>query len=477
MAKRETRGGVAGEFVGAALGDQRRTERLVAIAESLEREPSLGFPRALGSEAELEAFYRFINNDGFTAAASLGPHRAATLSRARECKEVVVIHDTTIVAYSTPREGLGVTTRGHQGFVAHVSLMLSAHDAMPLGVPHVETITRSGTKRRSRADTHRVKRDDPKRESLRWLRGVESVESVRGSEFEAIHITDAEGDFFELLAAIHDARARFVIRAGQLDRIVIGADKATECSLRALLQGVAVSTTRTIELSERRHPPRTARTTMRRHPERDARRVKVGVGATPVRLKKTRYSDVECDSLDVNVVRVWELEPVAGQPAIEWVLLTSEDVSSAAALERVVDLYRRRWMIEDYFKALKTGCALEKRQVESYDALCKVLALFIPIAYRLLLLRGLERTRPDAPAQTGFSSTELHIMSQAPSNRALKPALTMNDALLHLARLGGHLRNNGPPGWQTLGRGYEKLLMLRLGWEMALASLGRSDQS
>src|SRR5207253_7339810 len=133
----ETLGGIGGEYAGAPLGDQRRTARLVAVAEKLEREPSLGFPRAIGSEAELEAFYRFINNDGFTAEAALAPHRNATLSRAREHDEVVVVHDTTLVEYSTPRDGLGVTTRGRQGFVAHVSLVIA--DKVPLGVAHVET--------------------------------------------------------------------------------------------------------------------------------------------------------------------------------------------------------------------------------------------------------------------------------------------------------------------------------------------------
>ena len=73
----------------------------------------------------------------------------------------------------------------------------------------------------------------------------------------------------------------------------------------------------------------------------------------------------------MNVVRVWETDPPRGQPAVQWVLLTSEKIGSAAALQRVVDIYRKRWLIEEYFKALKTGCSLEKRQVGSFDALRK----------------------------------------------------------------------------------------------------------
>ena len=101
----------------------------------------------------------------------------------------------------------------------------------------------------------------------------------------------------------------------------------------------------------------------------------------------------------MNVVRVWETDPPRGQPAVQWVLLTSEKIGSAAALQRVVDIYRKRWLIEEYFKALKTGCSLEKRQVGSFDALQKVRALLAPIAYRLLRLRALHRHAEDAPPQ------------------------------------------------------------------------------
>jgi hypothetical protein len=66
-------------------------------------------------------------------------------------------------------------------------------------------------------------------------------------------------------------------------------------------------------------------------------------------------------------------------------------------------------------------------------------------------------------------------MANAPSNQGLPRPRTIHQALLHIARLGGHIRNNGRPGWQTLAWGYEKLLTLRLGWEIARAS--KCDQS
>jgi len=474
MVRRALVGTAAREFEGAELGDRRRSGRLTSIATALEEQPARGFPRLLGSDAALEAFYRFINNPGFGAEDILAPHVTATCGRAAHAGVVVAVHDTTAVEYGSKRKDLGVTTSKTtaHGFVAQVALLVSEADGLPLGVASLETLKRSGEKwkkRKKQGQRGHVHRDDAGRESLRWIRGVEAVENARQQRFDVIHVTDAEGDFFELFSRLNELGTRFVIRAGQLDRMV-QTDQG-ERKLKDVLNELSPQTSREIEVCERKYPPRTVpQSTRRRHPERQARVARVAIASTSVTIKKTKYAGGKAAPFEVNVVRVWEPLPPKDQPAVEWVLLTTEEAGSATALKRVVDLYRLRWIIEEYFKALKTGCALEKRQIESYTALRKVLALFIPIAYRLLLLRGLERQDSSAPAHRAFSKTELLIMANAPSNKGLKPPRTVADALTHLARLGGHLRSNGPPGWQTLGWGYEKLLTLRLGWEMAMAA-------
>jgi hypothetical protein len=134
-------------------------------------------------------------------------------------------------------------------------------------------------------------------------------------------------------------------------------------------------------------------------------------------------------------------------------------------LLRIVDIYRKRWIIEDYFKALKTGCSLEKRQVDSYEAMRRVLCLLTPMAYRLLLLRGLSRSTLPHPASLAFDRIDLLLIGKALPRPTSSPK-TMADALELLARMGGHIKNNGPPGWMTLGAGYEKLLLIKLGFQM-----------
>jgi hypothetical protein len=286
---------------------------------------------------------------------------------------------------------------------------------------------------------------------------------------------DAEADFFELLAHLDGRALRYVIRAGRLARR-IDADGAIT-HLHDSVRTLPPATFRRVDLSARAgRKGKTPRNTLQKYPPRAARSARLAISATQVRFPNTRRVDKQSDGVLVNVVRVWEPRPPAGEPPVEWILLTSEPIATAAELHAIVDYYRARWTIEDFFKALKTGCSLERRQMESYDALRKVLAILAPIAWRLLYLRGLARQAPHGRATRAFSNIELQLLSRAPATRGCPPPKSISDALALLARLGGHLKSNGPPGWHTLGRGYEKLLLLRIGWELATDSQTSSIQ-
>jgi len=420
-----------------------------------------------------------MNSDGFTADQLLAPHRNATMERARQAGTVVVVHDTTHIEFTGDgeREGMGVTTNGKKGFIGHFSLVLdSSGDSVPLGVSRMETYTRTGEKWATAKKTRTRVRDDPTRESLRWGRAVEAFEGDREDRFEAIHVMDAEADFFELLSEMVSSVARFIVRAGQFDRNIVADGEAAK--LREFVDQLAPICQRVVTLSARRYiGKRQPATTKKRHPARDARLAKLYIAAGSLTLRKTRYSKTGND-VEVNVLRIWEPRPPRGAPAVEWVLLTTEPIASAEEVERIVDWYRQRWVIEEFFRALKSGCSLEARQLESYSALVKVTAILSPIAYRLLLLRGMERRKPGQTPLNFFSATELKLIQLDDANAGAAPPETLADAMRMLARMGGHIKNNGRPGWQTLSRGYQHLLILVRGYELSRGiSRGRCDQS
>ena len=99
------------------------------------------------------------------------------------------------------------------------------------------------------------------------------------------------------------------------------------------------------------------------------------------------------------------------------------------------------------------------------------LALFAPIAWRLLLLRSLAREHSAVPAAHTLTVLQLRIL-QRHEHTQLQSGATVSDAMLAIAILGGHIKNNGPPGWQVLGRGLEDLLLMERG-----AALLKCDQS
>jgi len=115
------------EFRPARLGDVRRSARLAQMARRLAENPGESFPK-LFSEAELEASYRFLNNDAVSPEAILEPHVLQTLVRLQSEPVLLALHDSSTMSFGSEgyRDGLGDSTGGHQHFLAHVSLAVSA---------------------------------------------------------------------------------------------------------------------------------------------------------------------------------------------------------------------------------------------------------------------------------------------------------------------------------------------------------------
>ena len=138
-------------------------------------------------------------------------------------------------------------------------------------------------------------------------------------------------------------------------------------------------------------------------------------------------------------------------------MLTNEPVQCTDDAWHIVECYRARWLIEEFFKAIKTGCRYEQFQLESIDALKRLFAFYLPIAWHMLALRYLAHHAPDVPAHHVLGERRVRLVRKimAP-NLPLLPSL--QQVLFALAAYGGHLKRNGPPGWLTLLRGYLKLL-------------------
>lgn len=417
---------MSSEFGDADLGDQRLTRRLGKLADRISDRPGESFPKAL-DDAELEAAYRFFGNDQVTPEAILAPHFRQSARRAAALPRVIVVHDTTAFEFGgqTKRAGLGHLIKpSAQGFFGHFSLAIDADGSRrPLGLLALETVFRL----KKRIGHKQWTKDKRLGESARWARAVDAAEEHLAGRVSAIHVADREGDQYALLSNLVESGRDFVIRSFQ-DRRLAGEDEAR---LRSVASAAKFTVRREVPLSPRAHikGPKGER-----HPARRHRLAKLSFAAVSVAL-----------------------------PPVEWFLLTSLPTHDDAAILFAVDCYRARWTIEEYFKALKTGCQFERRQLESAHSLLNALAILAPVAWRLLLLRHLARAEPTAPASTALTTKQLEVL-RAVSKKPLRPRPNARDAMLAVAALGGHLKSNGDPGWLVVGRGMHDLLLLELGW-------------
>jgi hypothetical protein len=454
---------VADDFANAELGDRRLVARLALMGEALASRPDQPLPDVLLTEAGLEAGYRFLKNERVTPAAILKPHIESTVARSRIADRLLVLHDTTTFHFNGRGFGpLRGADRG-EGFYAHVALAIDGDvGRTPLGVLGVRTFERAQRPKGQRKTKVERRADN---ELHQWSALFDDVQDSLG-DTRAVHVMDRQADSFALFAAMA-GRADFVIR-GTHDRIVTP-DKQR---VGDVLADLPVVLERTVQISSRKG----AGWNRKRHqPVREDREAILHVTAGTISLPRPdsnaapRTSTPE--NVELNVVRILEVNAPEGEAPIEWLLWTTLPINRAEDVAVVVDIYRARWVIEELFKAIKTGCAYEQRRLESSHGLLNLLALTIPVACRLLLLRSLARQTPDAPAAAVLSPSQLAVLAATP-RAALPVEPTARDALWAVARLGGHLRRNGEPGWQVLTRGYHELLVLEEGWLAASNSRG-----
>ncbi len=439
------------EFGGARLGDARLAQRLQQVAGALAKRPGDSLPELAGSEAALEATYRFLSNTRVSAAAILEPHIKRTEQRCDEHARVLALFDTTELRFGGEREQLGyLTGPGGRGLLAHVGLAVSADGRRePLGVLHLETVVRQGPrKQRARGAG---KADS---EQVRWNRGVAAIADALP---RAICVMDREADVFALIREMDQRDQQFIVRAAQ--------NRSTnEGLLWELLDDMPRVGTRTVEVAERNMRPGSDRSNTR-HSPRAARTVTLEIHARRVSIRSPescgRSRQQRAISLPMNLVQVIEPNPPPGDPAVHWLLLTDLPIDTPQQVDFIVDSYRARWVIEELFKSLKTGCALEKRQLESITSVTNALAVSLPIAWLLLRLRNLSRDEPERSAAGLLSPLMMHCLRALHSQRSSRPLPeepTCKQVTWAIAGLGGHIRNNGEPGFIVLGRGLADLI-------------------
>lgn len=441
------------------LGDKRRTERLMKVAASVADNPSGSFPEQMKTWGDLKAAYNLFDCEDVTFDRVAKPH----WDRTKQCMpgRYLILGDTTEIDFGIRRDipDLGPTGNGTGwGFLLHNALMIKADNEEIIGVAgqtiHYRPVKTKHTKKEN--SSQRLKR---KRESDVWGKVIDQVgRPPEGSEW--IHVLDRGADNFEVYCHLLQQECGWVVRAAKLNRIVLAGKAEQAMPLSAYLKELQL--VGSYELNLRARP---------NQPARSAKlEVRVGTVKMPVPRQKSPWiKKLDPTPITMNVVYVVEVDPPKGQEPICWVLLTSLPVTTFDEAWKIITYYENRWLIEEYHKALKSGCRIEHRQLKTAKRLEAMVALMSVSAFRLLQLKSIARTSPEIPASRVVPIEWLKMLKAARKGLSRVHDLTVGQFYREVAKLGGFLgrKHDGEPGWITIWRGWEELNTLVRGASIA----------
>jgi hypothetical protein len=464
------------EFGGADLHDLRRSRRLVEVAAQLGANPHGRLPESMDPWCELKAAYRLLENPGITHEAILAPHLARVREECRQPGDYLFVEDTTELDFSShpAAEDLGPIGDGRgRGLFAHSTLAMRMDRWNAEQEPQV-TVTGLAAQhcwvrpRQPRAGREtKAERQARVRESQRWAALVERIgPPPAGTRYT--FLADREADIWETLERCHEGQWDFLVRANQ--------PRALADQEGSVFDAVAAApVVARIALKLRSRPARATRDKKTGRPKRirqahGPRTVELEVRACTVLLRAPGRLGASAGPRTVHLVEAKEVNAAPGDDPIHWVLLTSWPCGTAQEVLRAVKAYTRRWLIEEYHKALKTGTRIEDSQLETAQRIEALLAILAVTAVRLLNRKLLATTRPDEAVDANELGEEAIAILQATYGRP-PDGWTHRHVLRAIARLGGFIgrKSDGEPGWITLWRGWQRLMPMVQGFILAKA--------
>jgi len=439
------------EFALVELGDRRRNQRLIRMAAAVAENPGGTLPEAFPEWKDLKGAYRLLSQPQASYERILSPHWERTRAACRQSGEYLLIEDTTELDYTRQPavEGMGFIGDGRgRGLLLHSTLgvrveawdLAQQPEGVVLGLLHQQCWSRQGVPGKKQRETWRERVKRP-RESQRWAQAVEDVgRPPAGCQW--IFLADREADFYEPIERCQRHGWDFIIR-GYRDRALVDQPE----HLKLAVAQAPVRGRMSVKLRAR--------------PGQAARTATVEVRTATLRAQGPERCGGAKAELVLNVVEVREPQAPPGIEPLHWLLLTSLPCQRWTQLQRIVGRYTARWWVEEYHKALKTGAGAEESQLQQAYRVESLIALLAVVAVRLLAAKWLARARPEeAVAEGVFGAEALGLLAQKFGRP--KGGWTHRSVLVAVARLGGFLarRHDGLPGWQTIWRGWQRLMWM-----------------
>ena len=450
--------GIAEELNGIDLGDKRLNERSVRIMEALAANPEASVNSACGEWCDTMAAYRFFKNPSVDPDGILEPHVDATKRRMAEHPVVLIAQDTTELDFTLhPPDDAGcLNTPNRFGFYDHTHLAITP-DRLCLGVVGSEQFSRTPEDLGKSQERRNLPIEE--KESFRWLAGYRLASDLARDcpDTQVVSVADSEADIYDIFveAEKHPTPADFLIRA-KAERSTPERDPdaggAAYCKVLDEVSASKLRGRQTLKL------PRT--------PKRAARKATLEIRAIRVTVKPP-HARSHLPKVTFNVVLVEEVDGPRDGTDVSWLLMTSLPIDSFKDILHIVDCYVARWMIEIYFRVLKTGCRVEEIQLETTSRIKNCLAFYKIIAWRVVQLTYLSRECPSLTCTAVFDDSEWKSVWRVTTKKKLpKKPPTLSEFIPLLAQLGGYNNraSDPPPGPQAIWVGVRRMTDFAIAW-------------
>jgi hypothetical protein len=381
-------------------------------------------------------------------------------------RDVVVMQDTSELALGGRRakaNGYGPVGKGGalRGLLLHAVLAVDAGTGGVIGPVDIQVRNRTGGKASSRRS-----RKTAEKESQRWIDGTMRAAEVLAGASSITGVSDRESDIYEHFAA-RPAHMHLIVRACQNRKIEIGDERTSSLFCYA------------DQLPEQGR----FKAQIPAAPGRKARLAELAVRWSPVVLCKPRHGasrDLPA-SLRLTMVDVRETsKPEDGSKPIHWRLLTTHEVTNLEEARRIIELYRLRWTIEEFFHTLKTaGFDIEAADISDPEVMIRLVAASTVAAVTVMqLVKARDGTTGQALAEA-FESDDLPILEAISAQLEGKTARQQNPhpkgslgfGAWVIARLGGWTGYYGKPGPKVMRRGLQDFRRIKFGTALRLQNV------
>ena len=426
--------------------DLRLDARLGSTFNEMARRPEGTLPKKLVKRAALKGGYRLLNHADVTHQRIIRAHQARCLEHLEGFTgTALLLHDTTVDDLSgLDVQGLGQVGDGHgKGLYLHNSLLILPQTRQVVGLMNQIVHQRRHVPAK---ESKSQRQKHPDRESRLWKQAVADLPPMPPG-VRLIDVSDAGSDITEYIDHEVQAGRQFIVRSQHNRKLINDRGQSLVRKLHERMRLLPAMEQYTIRVPAQNGGWREAVISLSWEK----------LNILPPRQPRGEHGS---EAIELYGVIARELSPVDGEEPIEWILLTNLPVTNAEQAREVVKFYGCRWMVEDYHKAMKTGCGLEETQLTTRHALDNLIAIVSVLAVHVLRLRCNARNPEIAQQPARLHEEELKVKLVAKdAKHADWRQMTAFEFYVAVARMGGYQLNphQRPPGWIVLWRGYVRL--------------------